>query len=81
MKYCLNCKHANWDKTIAGKLHPSGHGICEYPWKMPQLPASMYWVGMFSPKPSGGYISRKEELKDHCAYFARQDVPVTDGKP
>jgi len=68
MKTCLKCRHAAWDLTAAGKLHPSGGGLCRYPWKMPQLPASMYWVG-HEPNPCGGYISRKNDLKDHCSYF------------
>ena len=70
MKHCLHCKHAEWHVTKAGKLHPSGDGRCRYPWKMPQLPASMYWIGFTSPSPHGGGISRKNELKEHCAYFA-----------
>lgn len=69
MKNCLGCKYANWDKTETGRLHPSGRGVCSYPWKLPKLPASMYWLGGFEPKPNGGFISRREELKDHCAYY------------
>lgn len=73
MKSCLHCKHADWKKTAAGKLHPSGDGHCKYPWKMPPLPASMYWIGR-SADPCGGHISRKGELKEHCAYFGRDDA-------
>lgn len=69
MKNCTNCKHAEWKKTAAGKLHPSGNGLCKYPWEMPQLPGSMYWIGLRAPEPYGGQISRKTELKDHCVYF------------
>ena len=72
MKNCLHCKHADWRKTEAGRLHPSGDGHCKYPWKIPQLPASMYFVS--EPRACGGFISRKTELKDHCAYFARSDA-------
>ena len=71
MKNCLLCKYADWQKTAAGKLHPSGDGKCTYPWKMPPLPASMYWFGTGQPKPCGGYINRKNELKDHCTYYER----------
>ena len=71
MKNCMHCKHAEWHKTVAGKLHPSGKGKCTYPWKSPILPASMYWIVRSAPVPSGGYISRREELKEHCAYFER----------
>jgi hypothetical protein len=75
MKSFLNCTHAVWNKTKSGKLHPSGDGTCAYPWKMPQLPASMYWIGsgLRAPTPSGGYISRKTELKEHCVYFSRKE--------
>lgn len=72
MKSCIDCKYADWQKTKAGKLHPSGDGRCKYQWITPRLPASMYWVGMCDPQPSGGHISRKEELKDHCVYFVRE---------
>lgn len=69
MKSCLHCKHAEWQKTAAGRLHPSGDGRCLYEYKVPVLPQSMYWCGSQSPTPGGGYISRKEKLKDHCAYW------------
>lgn len=70
MKNCTHCKYAEWQRTAAGKLHPSGDGKCEYPWKMPPLPQSMYWIGRNPPTPNGRHISRKTELKDHCAYYA-----------
>lgn len=70
MRDCTNCRYAEWERTAAGKLHPSGQGFCEYPWKMPKLPASMYWLT--EPSPMGGSISRRKELKDHCAYYSRR---------
>jgi len=70
MKNCTRCKYAEWDKTKAGKLHPSGEGQCKYPWTMPQLPGSKYWIGRNPPEPFGGHISRKVEFKEHCPYFA-----------
>jgi hypothetical protein len=73
MKNCLHCKHANWKRTEAGKLHPSGDGKCTYPWKMPPLPASMYWMGQKAPTPHGSWINRKTELNDHCTYYARDE--------
>jgi hypothetical protein len=72
MKSCLNCTHADWNKTKSGKLHPSGDGTCVYPWKLPPLPASMYWVTLAPPKPFGWEISRKKDLKEHCVYFERE---------
>ena len=67
MKKCLKCSYADWKKTAGGKLHPSGDGKCCFTLKIPVLPACMYWVR--DPYPSGGYINRKEELKEHCVYF------------
>lgn len=73
MKTCTNCKHAEWKRTKSGNLHSSGEGRCKYPWKMPQLPASMYWGWPIAPTPCGGQISSKTGLKDHCAYYVRED--------
>ena len=70
MKNCTHCKYANWHRTQAGKLHPSGEGKCTFPWKLPPLPASMYW--MTGPSPYGGHINRREELKEHCTYYYSQ---------
>ncbi len=72
MKRCNGCKHAKWDRTKSGRLHPSGVGRCVYPFKMPQLPAAMYWLTIREVKPCGGYINRREDLKEHCPYFERE---------
>ena len=74
MKSCLHCKYADWRRTEAGKLHPSGDGHCTYEWLMPPLPQSMHWLGKAPTRPYGGLISRKTELPDHCAYWA-EDKP------
>ena len=71
MKDCTNCKHAEWHKTTAGKLHPSGEGKCTYKYSVPKLPASMFWMGMRPPEPYGGGITRRKQLSDHCVYFER----------
>ena len=71
MKTCVGCKYAKWARTDAGKLHPSGQGHCEYDYKVPALPSSMYWLASRPPSPDGGYISRREEHKEHCPYFVR----------
>lgn len=71
MKNCKGCKHASWNRTAAGKLHPNGDGRCSIKIKLPPLPASFFWIT--DPNPSGGWISRKRDLKDHCAYYARED--------
>jgi hypothetical protein len=70
MKNCTDCKYALWNRTAAGKLHPSGDGDCRYPWKLPALPAAMHWIGS-PPKPWGGSINRKREHEEHCTYWAR----------
>jgi hypothetical protein len=70
MRTCIGCQHADWRKTANGRLHPSGDGQCRYEYKVPALPQSMYWIGR-APEPSGRHISRKDELKDHCAYYLR----------
>lgn len=77
MKNCTKCKYAKWDRTKTGRLHPSGDGRCEYPYKMLELPASFYWVGPMSSrgyiyKPSGGSINRQEELAHHCIYYTEE---------
>ena len=71
MKSCVGCKHAEWKRTAAGKLHPSGDGDCKYPYKSPPLPASMFWLYGHAYKPLGGHINRRRELKDHCTYYMR----------
>lgn len=68
MKNCKDCKHADWKKTKAGRLHPSGDGQCRIIYKIMPLPQSMYWVGG-EPSPYGGHINRKENFKDHCIYY------------
>ena len=69
MKKCIGCKYAEWKLTVAGKLHPSGDGMCGYKYKVPPTPACMYWIGNIDPKPSGGAINRRRETSDHCPYW------------
>ena len=70
MKDCTYCKYADWQRTKSGRLSPSGDGRCQYQWKIPPLPASMYFaLSVNALTPSGGHISRKTELKEHCAYY------------
>jgi len=68
MKTCKGCKYAEWDRTKTGRLSPTGDGKCKYKYKIPKLPASRYWIGG-DPYPNGGFINRKEELKEHCIYW------------
>jgi len=69
MKNCTRCKYAEWKKTASGKLHPSGEGRCNYPWKMPKLPQAFYWIFHGDPIPSGGYINRRKDFEEHCPYY------------
>ena len=74
VKNCKYCKYALWDRRDGGSLHPSGNGFCEFPWKMPKLPGSMYWSREIAPKPYGGHISRHKELENDCPYFERMKM-------
>ena len=69
MKTCKGCKWAEWNRTASGRLHPNGGGRCTFQVKIPVLPQAFYWIGG-EPRPMGGQINRKEEHKDHCAYYA-----------
>ena len=73
MKSCIGCKYANWKRTAAGRLHPSGDGKCEYPYNVPPLPRSMYWMGFTAPCPSGGWISRRDPAVV-CYYFRKEEA-------
>lgn len=70
MKNCTDCVHADWDRTATGRLHPKGYGKCTFEIKIPVLPRAFWWIGSDTPKPFGGYISRKKDLSDHCAYWS-----------
>ena len=68
MKDCTQCRFADWKRTKAGKLHPSGDGRCKFQYSVPELPASMFWFPG-KPEPKGGQISRKRQLHRDCAAF------------
>ena len=72
MQNCVGCKHAEWLRTKTGRLSPTGYGECKYPYKTTKLPASMYWTRMSEPKPYGGSINRKKDLKEHCVYYEEE---------
>ena len=71
MKTCNGCKYAMWKKTKTGSLCPSGIGTCEYRYKIPSLPKSMYFVA--SPGIVKSAISRHVEFTDHCVYYEGMD--------
>lgn len=74
MSTCVLCRHAQWRRTAAGRLHPDGTGTCGWEgWKNWQLPP---WgrIGFSLKKriTSLGhpYISRKNPYtSDQCPYF------------
>jgi hypothetical protein len=68
MKNCTHCVHADWKRTAAGKLHPSGDGRCTKVVKLPKLPEAFYFTT--EPRITGGIINRREEFKEDCVYFA-----------
>lgn len=82
MKNCTDCKYANWQRTDAGKLHPSGAGRCTAEYKLPPPPASMYWL--VPPYLRGGNINRRRALDEDCTYFERRRetvaVPAKNGR-
>jgi hypothetical protein len=77
MKNCTECVHAEWKRTASGKLHPSGDGRCTKQIVIPPLPGAFGWGYAWSsksgriPEPIGGEINRRQELKEHCPYWAR----------
>ena len=68
MKDCTKCKYAAWERTKNDRLHPNGNGKCNFPYKIPKLPASMKWC-VNAPKVAGGFINRHEELQEHCLFY------------
>lgn len=73
MKNCTGCKHADWSRTKAGKLSSSGKGICNYPYRMPPLPAAVEFFR--APVLTVGHINRRVDLPGHCTYWARKETP------
>lgn len=68
MKNCTDCKWAKWQRTKAGKLHPSGQGECTKNFIPPVLPAAFFWSS-FINAPCGGLINRRQDHDDHCPYY------------
>lgn len=75
MKFCDDCKYATWQRTTAGRLHPSRDGKCTFETDV-QLPNSAGYTWWRVSKGNvlevrGDYIQRKREHKYDCPYFAR----------
>ena len=83
MSTCLDCKFADWKRTAAGKLHPSGGGRCSHVWEPPPISAAYYFHGTYGrtpPKPAFGQIARRKPFTtqgpDGCKVFQRKEPPT-----
>jgi hypothetical protein len=69
---CLYCKFADWQKTAAGRKHPSGDGKCTWEVKIPVLALARGWS--FPNRPNDpptigyGFINRKKPF-EKCPTF------------
>jgi len=73
MKNCTKCKYAKWKKGNKERLHPSGDGECKFPYKIPALPASKFWIDKL-PIPYSWSINRRTELEEHCIYYKEENL-------
>jgi len=58
---CLTCRFAEWKRTEAGRLHPSGEGRCAWKFEPPPMSAAWWWGWHCDPTPGklkGGWIRR-----------------------
>lgn len=76
MTSCNGCKYANWQKTAAGRMHPSGDGKCTYEYSVPCLPLAFYYIPAV-PVPCGGHINRRKEFNEHCPYWSAAEKKET----
>jgi hypothetical protein len=78
VKNCTDCIYADWKRTANGRLHPSGDGCCAKKIEIPKLPACCQWLS--TPHHSYPYINRRQDLKEHCAYW-QAAKPPQEGEP
>ena len=73
---CTTCKYAEWKRKKDGALHPSGDGKCirliAHPLDL-RIPPAFWWHTVdadrdCAPRPTGGWISRRERTKGKCAF-------------
>lgn len=69
---CVDCRYAEWKRTAAGRLHPSGEGRCVYTWESIVLPVCYHWERRNLPRPT---VNGKPGLDRHRAYT---DCPCWD---
>lgn len=82
MSKCNDCAFAAWERTRAGKLHPSGDGRCVFPHRTPPIPAAYCW-GYYdkpAPRPVGGWINRRTRAVEFCPTY-RQCGALTETTP
>lgn len=67
---CLTCKYAEWKRTRAGDLHPSGDGRCVATFKI-DLPRAFFWSwGRRSAPYDGGWIERRPDTHfTECSFY------------
>jgi hypothetical protein len=81
MSNCTECKFAEWKRTAAGRLHPSGEGRCRWKYESKPIAAAYYWTtyNQKHPTPYGGSIHRKaaKELARtrNCPVFQKEVKP------
>jgi hypothetical protein len=68
---CDNCRHAVWDRTSIGHLHPNRAGKCTYAADVPVPRFSQFHArnNKDSIKIRGGWINRGYEFDDACTLY------------
>ena len=82
MSTCLDCKFANWKRTAAGGLHPSGKGDCGHVWVAPPISAAFtfgYGNSREPPRPTWGQIERKKPHQTTGEKACKVFEPREDG--
>lgn len=73
MESCLNCKHAAWEKTKDGRLHPRGDGLCTFQLVIPSIPKACYFLFGREPVLGGRWINRNEKVYSDCPCWEGKD--------
>ena len=79
---CRSCRFASWQRTKAGRLHPSQAGRCTWEgWKAWAIPSAFHflWRNRDTPtRPDGGYITRSAP---HAACPCWEAIPPDPPTP
>jgi hypothetical protein len=67
---CTTCQLASWYRSTAGRLHPSGEGICLWKgWEEWRIPKAFFYNRGHVPLPDGGgYVNRYTPCTDCPMY-------------